>query len=91
MAQTEAFTHESERSWQNVKDHRSPEIGKIDVIVSRSSSTDLEKKEVHNALAAPWIHVSANVLTVPWTQVCAEPTAAPHCLVFVVLVAKIES
>jgi hypothetical protein len=32
-----------ERSWQNVKGHRSPEIGKIDVSISRSSSTDLEK------------------------------------------------
>jgi hypothetical protein len=28
---------------QNVKGHRSPEIGKIDFIVSRSSFTDLEK------------------------------------------------
>jgi hypothetical protein len=33
----------SERSWQNVKGHRSPEIGKIDVSVSRTSFTDLEK------------------------------------------------
>jgi hypothetical protein len=33
----------SERSWQNVKVHRSPEIGKIDVSVSRTSFTDLEK------------------------------------------------
>jgi hypothetical protein len=33
----------TERSWQNVKGHRSPEIGKIDVSVSRSSFTDLEK------------------------------------------------
>jgi hypothetical protein len=32
-----------ERSWQNVKGHRSPEIGKIDVSVSRTSFTDLEK------------------------------------------------
>jgi hypothetical protein len=32
-----------ERSWQNVKGHRSPEIGKIDFIVSRTSFTDLEK------------------------------------------------
>jgi hypothetical protein len=32
-----------ERSWQNVKGHRSPEIGKIDVSVSRISFTDLEK------------------------------------------------
>jgi hypothetical protein len=32
-----------ERSWQNVKVHRSPEIGKIDVSVSRTSFTDLEK------------------------------------------------
>jgi hypothetical protein len=34
---------ENERSWQNVKGHRSPEIGKIDFIVSRTSFTDLEK------------------------------------------------
>jgi hypothetical protein len=33
-----------ERSWQNVKGHRSPEIGKIDVSVSRTSFTDLEKQ-----------------------------------------------
>jgi hypothetical protein len=33
----------AERSWQNVKGHRSPEIGKIDVSVSRTSFTDLEK------------------------------------------------
>jgi hypothetical protein len=33
----------TERSWQNVKGHRSPEIGKIDVGVSRTSFTDLEK------------------------------------------------
>jgi hypothetical protein len=33
----------SERSWQNVKGHRSPEIGKIDVSVSRTSFTDLKK------------------------------------------------
>jgi hypothetical protein len=32
-----------ERFWQNVKGHRSPEIGKIDVSVSRTSFTDLEK------------------------------------------------
>jgi hypothetical protein len=32
-----------ERSWQNVKGHRSPEIGKIDVSVSRTSFADLEK------------------------------------------------
>jgi hypothetical protein len=32
-----------ERSWQNVKGHRSPEFGKIDVSVSRTSFTDLEK------------------------------------------------
>jgi hypothetical protein len=32
-----------ERSLQNVKGHRSPEIGKIDVSVSRTSFTDLEK------------------------------------------------
>jgi hypothetical protein len=32
-----------ERSWQNVKGHRSPEIGKIDFIVSRTGFTDLEK------------------------------------------------
>jgi hypothetical protein len=32
-----------ERSWQNVKGHRSPEIGEIDVTVSRTSFTDLEK------------------------------------------------
>jgi hypothetical protein len=32
-----------ERSWQNVKGHSSPEIGKIDVSVSRTSFTDLEK------------------------------------------------
>jgi hypothetical protein len=35
--------HYFERSWQNVKGHRSPEIGKIDVSVSRTSFTDLEK------------------------------------------------
>jgi hypothetical protein len=34
---------EIERSWQNVKGHRSPEIGKIDISVSRTSFTDLEK------------------------------------------------
>jgi hypothetical protein len=33
----------TERYWQNVKGHRSPEIGKIDFIVSRISFTDLEK------------------------------------------------
>jgi hypothetical protein len=66
----------TERSWQNVKGHRSPEIGKIDFIVSRTSFTDLEK-EVHNALAAPWTRVSANVLTVPWTQVCAHCCTSP--------------
>ena len=33
----------TERSWQNVKGHRSPEIGKIDVSVSRTSFTNLEK------------------------------------------------
>jgi hypothetical protein len=33
----------NERSWQNVKGHRSPEIGKMDVSVSRTSFTDLEK------------------------------------------------
>jgi hypothetical protein len=33
----------SERFWQNVKGHRSPEIGKIDFIVSRTGFTDLEK------------------------------------------------
>jgi hypothetical protein len=33
----------NERSWQNVKGHRSPKIGKIDVSVSRTSFTDLEK------------------------------------------------
>jgi hypothetical protein len=32
-----------ERSWQNVKGHRSLEIGKIDASVSRTSFTDLEK------------------------------------------------
>jgi hypothetical protein len=31
------------RSWQNVKGHRSPEIGKIDFIVSKTRFTDLEK------------------------------------------------
>jgi hypothetical protein len=36
-------TDACERSWQNVKGHRSPEIGKIDVSVSRTSFTDLEK------------------------------------------------
>jgi hypothetical protein len=34
---------ENERPWQNVKGHRSLEIGKIDVSVSRTSFTDLEK------------------------------------------------
>lgn len=33
----------AERSWQNVKGHRSPEIGKIDFIVSRTGFIDLEK------------------------------------------------
>jgi hypothetical protein len=33
----------SERFWQNVKGHRSPEIGKIDFIVSRTGFIDLEK------------------------------------------------
>jgi hypothetical protein len=33
----------NERSWQNVKGHRSPEIGKIDFIISRTGFTDLEK------------------------------------------------
>ena len=37
------FRRAVERSWQNVKGHRSPEIGKIDVSVSRTSFTDLEK------------------------------------------------
>jgi hypothetical protein len=32
-----------ERSWQSVKGHRSPEIDKIDISVSRTSFTDLEK------------------------------------------------
>jgi hypothetical protein len=39
----ECFAAHTERSWQNVKGHRSPEIGKIDVSVSRTSFTDLEK------------------------------------------------
>jgi hypothetical protein len=44
IKQGRALTQEhSERSWQNVKGHRSPEIGKIDVSVSRTSFTDLEK------------------------------------------------
>jgi hypothetical protein len=37
------FWSMGERSWKNVKGHRSPEIGKIDVSVSRTSFTDLEK------------------------------------------------
>jgi hypothetical protein len=37
------WVFDSERSWQNVKLHRNPEIGKIDVSVSRISFTDLEK------------------------------------------------
>jgi hypothetical protein len=39
----EATVAAAERSWQNVKGHGSPEIGKIDVSVSRTSFTDLEK------------------------------------------------
>jgi hypothetical protein len=41
--ESDAFFCCVERSWQNVKGHRSPEIGKIDVSVSRSSFIDLEK------------------------------------------------
>jgi hypothetical protein len=39
----DGYDDDSKRSWQNVKGHRSPEIGKIDVSVSRTSFTDLEK------------------------------------------------
>ena len=40
---------------------------------------------MHNALATPRTCVSANVLT------RYVPIAAPHCQVFVILVARIES
>jgi hypothetical protein len=43
MVSVASFTGSNERSWQNVKGHRSPEIGKIDISVSRTSFTNLEK------------------------------------------------
>jgi hypothetical protein len=43
VVQLEIWDSNTERSWQNIKGHRSPEIGKIDFTVSRTSFTDLKK------------------------------------------------